>query len=459
MLRDDTISSQNLPRRVPGPRSLSPLGHVQAMQRDALGFMMRLREQYGDVARFRVFIWQSYLLSHPDHVKHVLQDNNRNYHKGILYQFLKPVVGEGLLTSEDNFWRRQRRIAQPAFHRKTVAGLASAMTEETDEMLSRWSGRARSGETFDLLADLMALTLEIVSRTMLSTDVASEAAAVRESVALLRDHVAYRAFHIFTLPEGFPTPRNRRFARALATVDGIVYGMIEQRRSGEVNADDLLSMLLHATDEETGESMSDKQLRDEVMTIFLAGHETTANALAWTLSLLSQHPDVEERLADEVDRVLSGRTPEVADLPNLPYTKMVIEESLRLYPPAYAFARRALEEDEIAGYRIPKGGGVLVSPWVTHRHPAFWDEPERFDPERFSAERTASRPRYAYFPFGGGPRQCIGNEFALMESQLVLAMIAQRFRLRVAPGHTAEPEPLITLRPKGALPMTVTARP
>jgi cytochrome P450 len=459
MMRDDAVPTTNLARTAPGPRSFSPLGSIRPMQRDPLRFLMDLRERYGDVARFRVFVWQSYLLSHPDHIKHVLQDNNRNYHKGLLYEFLKPVVGEGLLTSEDDFWRRQRRIAQPAFHRKAIASLATAMTEETDEMLARWSGRARSGEAFDALADLMALTLEIVSRTMLSTDVAGEAAAVRESVALLRDHVAYRAFHIFTLPERFPTRRNRRFARALATVDAIVYRMIAQRRSGEVEADDLLSMLLHATDEETGESMSDKQLRDEVMTVFLAGHETTANTLAWTLYLLSQHPDVEERLAAEVDSALSGRTPTFGDVPSLPYTKMVIEESLRLYPPAYAVSRQALEGDEIAGYQIPKDGGVLMSPWVTHRHPAFWDEPERFDPERFAQERAAARPRFAYFPFGGGPRQCIGNEFALMETQLVLAMIAQRFRLRLAPGHAVVPEPLITLRPQGALAMTVGTRP
>jgi cytochrome P450 len=292
---------------------------------------------------------------------------------------------------------------------------------------------------------------------MLSTDVAADADAVRESVSTLRDHVNYRMLHVLSFPERVPTPRNGRFRRALNRVDRIVYRMIDDRRSGRVHADDLLGMLLEARDEQ-GRGMCDEQLRDEVMTVFLAGHETTANALAWTLYLIARHPLVEERLRDEVDRVLGGRTPALPDLAGLPYVKMVLEEGLRLYPPAWAFGRQAIAEDEIGGYRIEKGAGVLVSPWLTHRHPAFWDEPERFDPERFSPERSAGRPRFAYLPFGGGPRQCIGNEFALLEGQLVLAMIVQSFNLQLAQGYRAELEPVVTLRPKGGLPMTVAAR-
>jgi cytochrome P450 len=261
-----------------------------------------------------------------------------------------------------------------------------------------------------------------------------------------------------SLPERVPTPRNRRFSRALSTVDKIVYSMIEERRAGRIVADDLLSMLMEARDAETGESMSDKQLRDEVMTIFLAGHETTASSLSWALYLVSKDPNVEEKLAAEVDAALNGRTPAMEDLPNLPYTRMVIEEALRLYPPAWAFGRQAIADDEIGGYRIPANSSVLVSPWITHRHPAFWDRPQQFDPERFTAEKSAGRPRYAYFPFGGGPRQCIGNEFAMMETQLVLAMIAQQFKFRLVPGQRVEPDPSVTLRPKGTLAMTLTAR-
>jgi len=458
MFQQKTASPTTTLRMAPGSRSFSPLGQLRDLQSDPLNWLTALRAKHGDVARTRVFIWTSYLVAHPDGIKHVLQENYTNYHKGFLYEFLKPVVGTGLLTSEDGFWKRQRRIAQPAFHRKTLASLVTTMTGETTDMLDRWHRAAEDERPLDVLSEFMALTLEIVSKTMLTTDVSEETDTVRDSVVVLRDHVGYRAFHVFTLPERFPTPRNMRFHRALRAVDRIVYRMIERRRRGEVQADDLLSMLLNARDEETGEGMDDKQLRDEVMTVFLAGHETTANALSFAVYLVSQHPDVEERVTAEVDAALSGRTPAFEDVPSLPYTRMVVEETLRLYPPAYAFARRALEDDEVLGYRVPKDAGVLISPWVTHRHPDLWHQPERFDPERFAPERANGRPRFAYLPFGGGPRQCIGNEFAIMELVLVLATIAQRFRLRLAPGHAVEPEPVITLRPKGGLPMTVTAR-
>ncbi|MDP3767798.1 MAG: cytochrome P450, partial [Dehalococcoidia bacterium] len=255
-----------------------------------------------------------------------------------------------------------------------------------------------------------------------------------------------------------PTPTNLRFRRAMRTLDDIVYGMIEARRNNGADKDDLLSMLLEARDEETGEGMSDKQLRDEVFTMFTAGHETTAAALAWTWYLLSQHPEAEGRLHNELGSVLSGRTPGLDDLQRLPYTRMVIEETLRLYPPVWSIGRMALREDTVLGYRIPAKGQVLLSSYVTHRHPEFWDEPERFDPERFAPERAASRPRYAYFPFGGGPRQCIGNEFAMMEAQLALATLAQRYRLRLVPGQVVEPEPAVTLRPRHGVMVTVEAR-
>jgi cytochrome P450 len=458
MLKDEVLTAHPRPATPPGPHTYWPLGSLRAFQQDPLRMFQECHQRFGDAFRVRLFIWHLHVFAHPDQVRHILQENHQNYHKSIVYQFLKPVVGEGLLTSEDDFWRRQRRIAQPAFHRKVLGTLVSGMTGETAKMLDRWRAQARREEPIDALAELMALTLEIVSRTMLSTDVSDSAATVRESVSVLREHVNYRMMRVVTLPERFPTPRNRRFARALAAVDRIVYGMIEERRNGRSDAQDLLTMLLQARDEETGEGMSDKQLRDEVMTIFLAGHETTANALAWALYLLAQHPDAEAKLAAEVDGVLAGKTPTLEDLPRLPYTRMVIEEALRLYPPAWAIGRQALRDDNVGGYRVPANSGVIVSPWLTHRHPAFWEDPLRFDPERFTAERSAGRPRYAYFPFAGGPRQCIGNEFALMEAQLVLAMIAQAFRLRLVPGRSVEPDPAVTLRPRDGLPMTVTAR-
>jgi cytochrome P450 len=429
------------------------------MQGDPLATFKDRHDRFGDAFVVRLFIWRVHVFVHPDQVKHVLQENYQNYHKSIVYNFMKPVVGQGLLTSEDDFWRRQRRIVQPAFHRRALETLVDAMADETASMLERWREPARRAEPFDILSEMMALTLEIVSRTMLSTDVASETAAVRDSVSILRDHINHRMMHVLTPPETVPTPRNRRFKKALGTVDRIVYGMIEERRQGRSEAHDLLTMLLQAHDEETGETMTDKQLRDEVMTVFLAGHETTANALSWSLYLLSQHPDAEEKLCREVDEVLGGRRPTIEDLRHLPYARMVIDESLRLYPPAWAIGRQAQAEDDVGGYRVPAKSGVILSPWLTHRHPAFWAEPERFDPERFEATLAGERPRFAYFPFGGGPRQCIGNEFALMEAQLVLAMIAQAYRLRLVPGERVEPDPAVTLRPRNGVPMTATARP
>ncbi len=308
ILREESIEMMALSGASPGPRTFWPLGFTKPFARDPIAMLEGLHREYGDIARVRIFIWHLHLAAHPDYVKHVLQENYQNYHESIVYQFLKPVVGEGLLTSEDDFWKRQRRIAAPAFHRKVLAGLATGMTEETESMLERWHGVAKRGEPIDALSEFMALTLEIVSRTMLSTDVVAETATVRESVTVLRDHVNYRMMRIVSLPERVPTPRNRRFARALDGVDRIVYGMIEDRRAGRVVAEDLLSMLMETRDEETGEGMSDKQLRDEVMTIFLAGHETTATSLSWTLYLLSQHPNAEQKLSDEVTaRSVGGR--------------------------------------------------------------------------------------------------------------------------------------------------------
>lgn len=329
------------------------------------------------------------------------------------------------------------------------------MTDAAELMLDRWRTHAEQGRAVDVFSEMMRLTLEIVGRTLLSSDVSGDTDAVGQAVTILREHVNYRAMRLFTLPERFPTPRNLRFKRALRTVDTVVYGMIEERRRAGRDTGDLLSMLLLTRDEETGEGMSDKQLRDEVMTIFLAGHETTASVLAWTWYLLSAHPEVEGRLHDELSQVLDGRPPTFEDLPHLKYTRMVIEESIRLYPPAWSVGRTAIADDEIGGYRIPANSQVTLSPYVTHRHRAFWENPERFDPERFTPERVAERPRYAYFPFGGGPRQCIGNEFAMMEAQLILAMVAKTYRLRQIPGHPVEPEPVITLRPRHGVLMDV----
>jgi cytochrome P450 len=445
-------------RNAPGPRSFSPFGSLPSIQRDPLSTFLKGRAEYGDVVRYRGGIWYAYLVSHPDYIKHILQDNNQNYRKGFSYQVLKPVLGQGLLTNEGESWLTQRRLAQPAFHRARIERISSVMIDSIERMVQRWDQRVDPDAPVDVLPEMTRLTLEIVSRTLLGVELGQEADDVGQAVRELQGHVNYQATHLFSLPEKYPTPRNRRFHRWRALLDTIVYRVIDQHRSRRGDGDDLMSMLLHARDEDTGESMSDPQLRDEVMTIFLAGHETTANALTWTWFLLSQHPEAEDRLQCELDSVLAGRTPQYADLANLPYTRMVLEESLRLYPPAWAVGRFAAAEDALGGYRIPAGAQVVMSQYVTHRHPEFWDRPDEFEPERFTPERSAGRPRFAYFPFGGGPRMCIGADFAMIEAQLALAAVAQRYRLRLLGGHHVEPEALITLRPRHGMPMRLEQR-
>lgn len=300
----------------------------------------------------------------------------------------------------------------------------------------------------DVAQEMMHLTLQIVAEALFSTDISASVGDVEQVLPTLLEYVTYRSLHPLALPERYPTPRNRRFLRARNKLDRLVYRLIEERRTSDDHPSDLLSMLLDAQDEETGERMTDEQLRDEVMTILLAGHETTAVALAWTWYLLAQHPQVEQKLHAELDAVLAGRTPTLEDLPRLSYTRMVIEEVMRLYPPAWAIVRQAAVDDDLHGFRIPAKSPVIVMPYVTHRHPDFWERPNAFEPERFAPGRDVEHHKFAYFPFGGGPRQCIGNNFALMEAQLILATLAQHYTLDLVPDHPVEPEPTVTLRPR-----------
>ncbi len=462
-----TIAAKaTLKNHVPGPSRLSPFGSLAEMRRDPIATLLSAREGYGDVVKLRVGIWQSYLLSHPDDIKHVLQDNQQNYLKGFMFEYLKPVLGLGLLTNSGESWRRQRRLAQPAFHRQRLDNLTGAMTSSIEKLRARWR-RADLDKPIDIVAEMTRLALDIVGRALFGVGFDAGSAEVSQAVKICQEHINWQIMHIFTMPDRYPTPRNMRFRRAIRLLNDAVYAIIDQRRNAlelptagiaPSTTGDLLTMLLEARDEDTGEGMTDLQLRDEVMTIFLAGHETTANALAWAWHLLSLNPEVEERLKAEVDTVLSGRLPCLADLPRLTYTRMVFDEALRLRPPVWTVGRFPLTADEAGGYRIPAQTTVVLSPYVTHRHPEFWEEPERFDPDRFSPELVAKRPRYAYFPFGGGPRMCIGSEFATMEGVLTLAAIASEFRLSAPPGHVVEMEPLVTLRPRGGLPMRVERR-
>lgn len=410
---------------------------------------------YGDVSYVRVGGVKVYLINHPDLIKDLLVNQAANFHKGRGLQVAKKILGEGLLTSEGDFHLRQRRLAQPAFHRQRITAYAELMSTYAARTASGW----RDSATLEVHQEMARLTLAVVAKTLFDADVEGEAEEIGRALT-----VALKLFDAVTLPfagllEKLRLPGTRRFEQAKARLDQTIYRIIAERRASGGDRGDLLSMLLLATDSEgDGSAMSDLQLRDECMTIFLAGHETTANALTWTWYLLSQNPEVEAEMHREVDRVLGGRLPTAEDWPGLPYTGMVLAESLRLYPPAYTLGRHALAPFELGGYSIPKGALVLMSEWTMHRDPRYFPDPERFDPLRFTPEAQGVRPKFSYFPFGGGPRVCIGESFAWMEGVLLLATLAQRWKLRLVPGHKVATHAQVTLRPKYGMRMTVHQR-
>jgi cytochrome P450 len=430
----------------PGPRGYPILGVLPSLRSNPIRTFLDAADRYGDLVHMKAGPYHGFLASDPADIKHVLQDNARNYHKSPLYNRLRENLGNGLLTSEDAFWLRQRRLAQPAFHRQRLMAMAEAMVDCTEQMLDRWDAVASRGDTIDVVAEMMALTQAIIVRTMFSTDLGSAADVVNRTWPIINRRIG-ETFWATKLETTLPLPANRRFWRALRDLEDVVYRIIADRRQAQRDEADLLSMFLSARDEETGASMNDLQLRNEVMTMLLAGHETTSLALSWTYYLLSQHPGAWQSMADEVDRVVGGGRPSFAHLDRLTCTRHTIEESLRLYPPAWGFSRQAIGEDEIGGYRVPRGSLVFLIPFVIHRRPKLWPDPERFDPDRFTPDRESARHRFAYIPFGAGPRGCIGNQFAMVEAQLILAAVARRYRLAVLPDQPVRPEPLITLRP------------
>ncbi len=407
--------ARNLP---PGPKRRPVVGNLLAYSRDPLGFLTRCAREYGDVVRLGFPGPPAYLISQPEHVEYVLVKNNRNFVRDRYTRAELRILGNGLLVNEGDSWRRQRRLAQPAFHR----------------------------------AEMMRLTLEIVAKTLFDADISREAEGVGRSMGVIMARSSDQGNNVFLrmLPDSLPTPGNLAYRRATRRLDGLIHALVEERRRSGVDAGDLLSMLLRAEDEDGG-GMSDEQLRDEAMTIILAGHETTAIALSWTWYLLGTHPEVEARLSAELEEVLGGRAPTVEDLPRLRYADAVIKESMRLYPPAWAVGREALEDCEIGGYHVPAGTQMFISQYVIQRDGRFFDGPETFDPDRWRDGSTEDLPPYAYFPFGGGPRLCIGSGFAKMEAVLLLATVAQRFRLEPVSERPPVPQPSITLRPRDGI--------
>jgi cytochrome P450 len=452
-------ASPRVLRLPPGPRGLLQVHSAHRLQRDPLGFLQMLAREYGDVVRFRFYLYPLYFINHPDAIKRVLQDHQRNYNKDVIdYRLLRRLGGNGLIVNDGVSWQRQRRLMQPAFHRQRIAAAGTLMTTATLDMLAGWEHPAQDGETLDVAEEMMRLTLRIVTQALFSSDIHAEIAQFGQAFRLLNAAFLQLFYEPWRFLPGLPASPLQRLLAARRTLSAVGTQLIAERRQQLVDKGDLLSLLLLARDAETGQGMDDRQLTAEVLTLLLAGHETTALALSWTWYLLDAHPEVERRLHEELATVLGGRVPTAEDLPHLPYLRMVVDEALRLYPPAWSFLRNAVAADTLGGYRIPKGAMVMICPYTMHRHPAFWEQPEGFDPERFTPERAASRPRFAYLPFGGGPRQCLGTAFALTEAQLVLATVAQHYRLRVVPGHPVEPEPLITLRLRHGLRMRLERR-
>jgi cytochrome P450 len=440
--------------RPPGPPARGLSGNLKEFSADRLGTLSRWAREYGDLISARFGPKRILFASHPDLVEEVLVHQNRKFIKHYRLRQAKLTLGEGLLTSEGDFWRAQRRLAQPAFHRDRIAAFGELMVDFTERLLSGWG----DGQARDLQSDMMQLTLEIVAKALFGAELGGESTEVRAAMETLMHSFVASTARAIIVPQWLPTPSNLRVARAVRRLNGVLFNIIAERRRDGEDRGDLLSMLLHAQDEESGRRMTDRQLRDECMTLFLAGHETTANTLAWAWFLLSQSPAAEAKLHEEVDRVLEGRAPTLADLPRLPYTEHVVTESLRLYPPAWMLGREATEPLDLGGYRVSKGTTIFMTACVIHRDPRWYEDPEAFRPERWSDGLMQRIPRYAYFPFGGGPRICIGNNFALMEAALVLATIARKYRLRLAPDAMVEPLPSMTLRPAHGLKMIALSR-
>jgi cytochrome P450 len=427
----------------PGPPQTWVFGNLKEFGRDQLDTMTRWARQYGDLVSARFGPRRVVFANHPELVEQVLVEQNRKFIKHYRLRQTRRTLGQGLLTSEADFWRSQRKLAQPAFHRERISAYARLMVDNAERMLTTWA----DGQTRDVQDDMMRLTLEIVARTLFDAEIGGDtvdASAAMET--LMRSFIA-RSGSLLHVPHWIPTPLNLRVERAIQRLERILMNIIAERRKSGADRGDLLSMLLHAQDEDSGRRMSDRQLRDEVMTLFMAGHETTANTLAWSWFLLAGHPASESRLHAELDQVLGGRAPTAADLPRLTYTESIINETLRVYPVVWVLGREATEPVDLGGYRIPAGTTVFTPQWVIHRDSRWYGDAETFRPERWEGGLIQRIHRYAYFPFGGGPRICIGNNFAQMEATLILATIAQRFRLKLAPDAMVEPLATITLRP------------
>lgn len=448
-----TISTSANQKQIPGPRGVPVLGMLPDMIRDMLGLFTNTAREYGGIAQLKLLNKSYLLVTDPDYVKYILQDNHKNFIRGRSVANGRELLGNGLPLIDGDFWLRERRMLQPAFHRERLGKLTERVTSVIAAFMQEWEGKAKASETLDMDDEMMRLTLTVIIKSMFSAQIDDKIPGLSHAFNVASRFMLWRSQQMWAPSLSVPVPRNVEYNRALKVLNETIYPLISDGRQNP--KDDLLGMMLEMRDAETGEGMSDRQARDEVVTIFFAGHETTAATLAWAFYVLSEHPAVEERMRTELKDVLQGRMPAFADLPKLTYMQQVLNEVLRLYPAAYLFAREAVVDDLLDGYRIPAHMMIFISPFVTHRDQKYWPEPERFDPERFLPEQAARRPRHVYFPFGEGLHLCIGNNFALMEMQLILAMALQRFRLKLVPDHPIAFKPEATLRPKFGMKMMV----
>jgi cytochrome P450 len=434
----------------PGPFAYPLLGNLLEVRRDPLRFLTNCARSYGDITRYQILRFPVYLFSHPDDIENILVTQAHNFKKGRIAQASRSLFGNGLLLSEGTYWRRQRHLMQPALAKKRISSYAPLVVQLTQRMLASW----QEGETINIQAEMIGLTMQIIAQALFGAQLDQEVREARAALNVFLQNFRTRVNFGMTLPERLPTPGNRRLYKAIRSLDEIIFDIIQQRRRNPNERDDLLAILLNARDED-GNPMTDRQLRDEVLTLFIGGHETTATALTWAFYLLASHQLVEDRLVEELNNTLGGRIPKVDDMLQLTYTEKIVKETLRLFPPAWGLSRLALQDCEVGGYTIPASASVVVSQWVVQRDPRFFPRPEEFLPERWTDEFEQNLPRFAYFPFGGGPRVCIGSFFALQEAVLVLACVAQRAHLRLVAGQKVEPWATLVLRPKNTISLNI----
>jgi cytochrome P450 len=444
------MKAPHVPGRIP------IAGHIPKWRADPVKLLTDAW-RHGDLVRLDL-PGRTFLLTHPKYVKHVLQDNNQNYKKGWVFNRIRPYWGESLLTAEGDTWKQQRRRVQPSFKREHTAEFAPIVTARTAEMLARWEKVAASGQPLSLYSEMTELALVIIGDVLFGVDLWSDAAEMAKSAQSALGVLKKRVAALAPLPLWIPTGDNRRFNGAMRMLNDRIAGIVDRKRKSGETGRSFLAMLMSARDAETGSAMTDKQLHEEILGMLQQGHDTVGESLAWTWYLLSLHPEVERKLHLEIAQTIGDRAPVLADLAHLPYAHMVVQESLRVYPPVWVIPRDAIDDDRIGGYHVPAGSTILLCPYLTHRHAEFWENPEAFDPDRFLPERSHDRPRHAYFPFGGGPRLCMGVDMAMMEMILIMVMVVQQHRIHLVPGHREEPECILDMLPRNRVLATLQRR-